>query len=474
MSKHMRLLSLIALVALLVAILAACAGQATPTPNVVPVVVDDFAVVADGRLEPAQSLALVFAAGGQVAQVFFAEGDAVAAGALLAQLDNTEGLQAQIANAELLRTNAALEQVNAALESLSAEQALAALHDAAAIVTAQAAFEVATAGDALLKADKDLKNIQNPVSERLTDAVADAQLALENAQAGQQLGNVSPETQAHAVAVANTDQAFRIYQDLQAQYDDSNGNLELLDAVKRAQANYQAALDAQLALELQISTAAANQGDAVSKAQEAYDDAVANLAAAQRGPDADKLALAQAHQALAAATLAEAERRFALVADGPDADQVALAKARLALAEAHAASAEAALPAAEAALTAAQAALDNAELRAPFSGTLAAFDVKVGQQVGPGQSVGTLADFSTWRVATDNLTEIDVVRIAAGQSVSVVLDALPNHPLHGTVTAIDTVFAEKQGDVTYTARITLTDGDPLMRWGMTAAVTFDK
>ena len=42
------------------------------------------------------------------------------------------------------------------------------------------------------------------------------------------------------------------------------------------------------------------------------------------------------------------------------------------------------------------------------------------------------------------------------------------------MTAIDSVFAERQGDITYTAEITLTDTDPLMRWGMTAAVTFDK
>ncbi|MCC7360911.1 MAG: HlyD family efflux transporter periplasmic adaptor subunit [Anaerolineales bacterium] len=456
------------------ALLAACAGAATPAPATVPVVVDDLAVVADGRLEPAQSLPLAFLAGGPVAQVFAAEGDTVAAGDVLAVLDNTEALQSQVAAAESQRANLALEQSAAALERLSAEQALADLNDSAAIVTAQAAFAVAQAHDALLKADRDLKNVQNPVSERLTDAVADAALALQNAQAGQQLANVSPEQQAHALAVANTDAAWRAYQDLQAKYDDSNGNLELLDAVKRAQAAYQSALDAQLALELQISTAATNQADAVAKAQEAYDDAQANLAAAQRGPDADKLALAQANQALAAANLADAQRRLALVANGPNADQVALAQARLATAEARVVAAEAAIPAAEAALAAAQAALENVELRAPFAGTLAAFDLQVGQQVAPGQSLGTLADFTRWTVATNNLTEIDVVRIQAGQAVTVVLDALPDHPLRGTVTAIDSVFAEQQGDITYTAEITLTDTHPLMRWGMTAAVTFEK
>jgi len=66
------------------------------------------------------------------------------------------------------------------------------------------------------------------------------------------------------------------------------------------------------------------------------------------------------------------------------------------------------------------------------------------------------------------------VRISAGQAVTVTLDALPNAPLRGSVSEISPVFAEKQGDVTYTTRIKLADQQPLMRWGMTASVTFAK
>jgi multidrug resistance efflux pump len=245
---------------------------------------------------------------------------------------------------------------------------------------------------------------------------------------------------------------------LQARYDESNGNLELLDAVKQAQAAYQAALDQQSALQLTINTTQANQANSVDQAQEAYDDAVANLAAAQRGPDQERVTLAQAEVDLAWATLAEAEREHAESVAGPDPDDLALADARIA--------------AAEAALAAAQAALENSELRAPFAGTLADFDLKVGEQAAPGQPVGTLADFSSWWIETDNLTEIEVVRISRGQRVTVVLDALPDTALQGTVASIATVFEEKRGDITYTARIALSDGEPLMRWGMTAAVTF--
>lgn len=432
---------------LLAALLAAaCGAPPAPTPAAPAVIADDFAIIADGRVAPAQSLSLSFAAGGKLAEVFFAEGQDVQAGELIAQLENSAALRAQVASAEL--------------ELLSAEQALADLHDAAAMIAARAAYDLVQARDAITRAEKDLRNIQNPVSERLVDAVSDAQLALETAQANLQLSNVSPEVQAHEQALVATDLAWRAYQNLQAEYDKSNGNLELLDLVNQAHANYQSALDAQLALELQIDTAVANQADAAAKAQEAYDEALSNLEAAQRGPKADRLALAEANLALAQATMAEAERHNDQVRAGPDADQVALAEARIA--------------AAEAGRAAARSALEDAELRAPFAGTLAQLDLKVGEQVAPGQAVGTLADFSSWWVETDNLTEIEVVRIREGQGASIVLDALPEAPLTGTVTAIDTVFEEKRGDITYTARIALTDVDPLMRWGMTAAVTFEK
>jgi len=44
----------------------------------------------------------------------------------------------------------------------------------------------------------------------------------------------------------------------------------------------------------------------------------------------------------------------------------------------------------------------------------------------------------------------------------------------GQITSIDSRYVENRGDVTYTVTIKLTDGDPLMRWGMTAAVKFLK
>jgi multidrug resistance efflux pump len=85
-----------------------------------------------------------------------------------------------------------------------------------------------------------------------------------------------------------------------------------------------------------------------------------------------------------------------------------------------------------------------------------------------------LADLSQWYVETDNLTEIDVVKITPGQQATVTADALPELPLQASLERISDQFEEKRGDVTYTARLLLSQNDPSLRWGMTVVVKFDK
>jgi multidrug efflux pump subunit AcrA (membrane-fusion protein) len=119
-----------------------------------------------------------------------------------------------------------------------------------------------------------------------------------------------------------------------------------------------------------------------------------------------------------------------------------------------------------------RAALANAEVRAPFTGTITNLNLKVGQFDSAGQTVATIADFSSWVVKTTNLTELDVVKIKEGDPVALTLDAIPGLTLHGTVQSISTNYTEKEGDIDYVVKIALTDPDPRLRWGMTAQVTF--
>jgi multidrug resistance efflux pump len=123
---------------------------------------------------------------------------------------------------------------------------------------------------------------------------------------------------------------------------------------------------------------------------------------------------------------------------------------------------------------AARAALANAEVRAPFAGTLTNLDLKVGEFAASGQPVLTIADLSSWVVKTTDLTEIDVVNLSEGQAVDITLDAIPEETLKGNILSIGQNYTERQGDIVYKVTVLLTDKDPAMRWGMTAQVKFQK
>jgi multidrug efflux pump subunit AcrA (membrane-fusion protein) len=426
-------------------VLSACGGAATtPTSEAPPVVVDDIAVIAEGRLLPKESRQLSFSTGGKVVEILVAEGAQVQEGDVIARLENSEALQAQVAQAQL--------------ELLNAQQALQDLKDSADMAAAQAVLAVAQAQDALEKAQKRLKNLQAPDLQWYQDQVDNARDALEAAQRNAEItdiGALKAGLQAAKDALEDATKRLNELKDLEARYPGG-----FTDALKDAQKAHDLAVDNVRVMELQLEQAQSGSTNALEDAQEALDDALRAQAKAQGSPDAIQLSLAQANVKMAEATLKDAQERAATLQAGPDPDQLKLAEERV--------------KTAEAALAAAEAAFENSELRTPLAGTVADLNLKVAEQVAPGQPVVTIADFSGWIVETDNLTEIDVVRITMGQGASVVLDALPEETLHGTVTAIDNIYVEQRGDITYKVTLTLTDRNPEMRWGMTAQVTFDK
>jgi multidrug resistance efflux pump len=243
------------------------------------------------------------------------------------------------------------------------------------------------------------------------------------------------------------------------------------------------------------------QGD-ITLAQAQLDDARKRLSELQDGIDPDakelakaRLAQAQAHaayadtqakqielrveQAILALQIAGVQQQSAAVAVEvarlqQQSAAVAVEVARLQQDSAAAAmeSARAHERSALAALEAAEADLARNELRAPWSGVVADLPLKVDAYVQPGQPVATLADFSSWKVETDNLTEIEVPEVSLGQKVSITPDALPELDLPGVVTDISALHAEKRGDVTYTVTVAVEKSDPRLRWGMTMVVTF--
>jgi multidrug resistance efflux pump len=168
----------------------------------------------------------------------------------------------------------------------------------------------------------------------------------------------------------------------------------------------------------------------------------------------------QARMDEAAANLRIAEERLQRLEDNDGLDPVEM--------EALQARADAAQTAVESA----QQAIDALSLTASIRGSVADIRIQPGQQVAVGEVVMALADYSEWVVKTDSLTEKEVVDVAVGQEVEVILDALPDITLSGVVANINSRYEEKRGDITYTVTVSLTQTDPQMLWGMTAAIYF--
>jgi len=145
--------------------LVACGGAATPTPAEIPVVVDDPAVIVEGRLNPAESVSLSFKNAGEIAMVLVEEGDWVPAGQVLIRLADSEQARAAVTTARL--------------ELASAQLALSTLQETAPLVAAQTQLELANARDALHDAERKWTNQQQGNrANSVTIKAAEAELAL--------------------------------------------------------------------------------------------------------------------------------------------------------------------------------------------------------------------------------------------------------------------------------------------------------
>ena len=439
---------------------AACGGGGTPaagSATKIPVVADSGTVIAEGRLQPKQYATISFAVGGQIADVLVSEGATVKKDEVIARLKSREAALAEVARSEA--------------EKVNAEIALKNLKDNSDVASAQALLELARAKDQLDKAEKDLRNFKNPDLDYYQRQVAKAEDALKSAQENLRLLDISTASanvKAAKDALKNIDDNIvpDTLKDIKTCLNSPCADKHVVwlggKGVKLQDARdwYNDALNRVTTTQIQLEQSQRNNSVSQRDLQKTLDDAKQNLKDAQN-PDPLKVAVYEGEVAKAKSAVAEAQRKYDKVKSGaPDPDQLASAQARV--------------NTATSSLDAAKVALANTELKAPFNGTVAEVKFKVGEQVAPNQAVVTMADFSQWVVKTNNLTEIEVVKVTKGQKASVKLDAMPETKLNGTVESVATFFEEKRGDITYTITIGVTNLDPKMRWGMTAQVTFEK
>ncbi|MGA9533646.1 MAG: efflux RND transporter periplasmic adaptor subunit [Anaerolineales bacterium] len=158
------------LMALGAALLVGCGalpgGNSSNDPTAIPTVTSSSAaVIAEGRVVPAESTDLSFSIGGTLGELSVKEGDRVAADSPLARLDDSGVALARLASAERAR--------------LQAQQALDDLQEKAALARGQAEQEVAAALQASIEADEQLADID---TDSLQDDIDDAWLDVQDAE----------------------------------------------------------------------------------------------------------------------------------------------------------------------------------------------------------------------------------------------------------------------------------------------------
>jgi multidrug efflux pump subunit AcrA (membrane-fusion protein) len=157
-------------------------------------------------------------------------------------------------------------------------------------------------------------------------------------------------------------------------------------------------------------------------------------------------------------------------------EDVAVAQAQLDLAlgdagKAEIKSAEAQVAQTKAALDVAKAALQDAALFAPFDGTVALVSAELNQSVSPGTLIVQVGNLTKLEVETTDLAEVDVAKVAIGQTANVTADAFPDKVFKGQVVRIAASATDRRGDKVYKVVVSLgDDAVNVLRWGMTTKV----
>lgn len=124
----------------------------------------------------------------------------------------------------------------------------------------------------------------------------------------------------------------------------------------------------------------------------------------------------------------------------------------------------------------AQIQLDDADVRAPITGTIIEKSVERGQvissptrDVGGGTVLLRMADLSLVQVKT-LVDETDVGKIRAGLPATVTVDAFPNRPFEGRVLKIEPLAMEEQNVTMFPVIVRIENQEGLLRPGMNAEV----
>jgi HlyD family secretion protein len=287
--------------------------------------------------------------------------------------------------------------------------------------------------------ERELNEVRQEIWQDLRDREEAAQRAVDNAEQQLEQATVAFEN-AQQAEVTGIQVAEANLRDAQARYDDVIAGAEEseLAAARAAVADAEANLNQLLGQRRQgeLASAAAN----VQSSQASVESSLADLRAAE-------------------AELARQEANLNDLTSDPRKPDVDDREARVLQAEV--------------ALRQAERNLEKASLLAPMDGTIVEVNLEEGERINTNELAVHMADFSEWKIETTDLTELGVVRIEVGDPVQITFDALPDVDLEGTVSAIQEIGKNRQGDIVYKVTVTPNEWHPRLRWGMTATVSIE-
>ena len=384
-------------------------------------------IAASGVVAPAQEVRLGFMVSERIKTISASAGDAVKAGQVLAELDDTEQ-QGQIRQAET------------------------------AVAVAQAAYDLVAAGptfEQILQAEAAFITARAAYSRTLAPAApaeigaASAALVAANARYKQVTDGPTIGDTAAAAAALRTAEA--VLRQAQGAYD-------------RAFARNPAGIGADpAALGLEKAT------NDYSIAQAAYDAVAGSANAAELSAAKQQVAAASAQldrlirpvavwdREQAQANLAAAQSRLDDLRAGARPEQRRVVEAQL--------------EAATAALAGQKGRLQRYALIAPMNAVVVRRAAQPGEIAVAGTPVLVLADLERLRVETTDLSERDAPKVAVGQAVTVFIKAL-NQSVPGRVSGIAPLADTLGGDVVYKTTIELDNRPAGLRAGMTVDVQF--
>ncbi|MCX6034889.1 MAG: hypothetical protein NTV38_07930 [Chloroflexi bacterium] len=311
------------------------------------------------------------------------------------------------------------------------------------LTSGQVGQVIAKIGDQVKSGDVLATLLQSSLSQNILLAQSNLVTAQRNLDTAQNSGT------AGAQALLNLVTAQQTYNTAKANYDTlisqshgaTTGNIQNMQAqVTIAQSNLDKAQSAYDALS-GLADSDPRKAQAYTNlynAQQALATLQANLNGLQSAPSTINIQKAQANMELAQAQLADAQRAWDLLKNGPDANAIAAAQVQV---------------------LAAQELVNEAQISAPFDGTITQANVIANAVVSAGTQAFRIDNLSSLVVAVQ-VIEIDING-----------DAIPNKTYNGTVISTDLAGTVSSNSVNFSVDVQITDADAQIKPGMAANVT---